>query len=190
LKKKLNVQTANAQKSNSSDQITPQYRHIKELASLKYEAEEKREQNLLQQASQMQTVFAFMTAALFMATAICIQYRGALSLKFFLVSISTITFFLLASLICASISQWRWKTGAFADIPKIKESILNNPEWEKTLVEYNRINQWIDLMATIQGEKARLNKRRVGLIIASMICFYCAVLTIIISFIIGIITLL
>ena len=57
----------NAQSGSDVDQISPQYRHIKELATLKYEAEEKREQGLIQQSSQMQTVFSFMTAALFMA---------------------------------------------------------------------------------------------------------------------------
>ncbi len=38
-------------------QITAQYQYIKELATLKYDAEEKREQNLIQQSSQMQTAF-------------------------------------------------------------------------------------------------------------------------------------
>ena len=57
----------------SDDQITPQFRHIKELAKLKYDAEEKREQNLIQQSSQMQTVFSFMTIGLFMATPMCVM---------------------------------------------------------------------------------------------------------------------
>lgn len=33
--------------SEPVDQVTPQFRHIKELAVLKYEAEEKREQSLI-----------------------------------------------------------------------------------------------------------------------------------------------
>lgn len=44
---------------NVEDKVTPQYQHIKELSQLKYEAEEKREQSLIQQASQMQTVFYY-----------------------------------------------------------------------------------------------------------------------------------
>lgn len=52
---------------NVEDKVTPQYQHIKELSQLKYETEEKREQSLIQQASQMQTVFSFITAAVFMA---------------------------------------------------------------------------------------------------------------------------
>ena len=57
---------------NVEDKVTPQYQHIKELSQLKYEAEEKREQSLIQQASQMQTVFSFITAAVFMAVPVCI----------------------------------------------------------------------------------------------------------------------
>lgn len=62
--------------------IISQFEYIKDLASVKYDAEEKREQNLIQQSSQMQTVFSFMTAAIFMAAPILIQYCEQLSIKF------------------------------------------------------------------------------------------------------------
>ena len=176
-----------AQSGSDVDLISPQYRHIKELATLKYEAEEKREQGLIQQSSQMQTVFSFMTAALFMAVPICIEHKGLLSLKFFLVSISLISVFLLLSLILASLSQWRWKTHTFPDVKVIKDSVLNDNEWQKMLIEHHRIDQWIELVGKIQSEKAKLNDRRVKYIIASMISFYCAVTTIAVSFIIAII---
>ena len=154
------------------DKITPQYRYIKELAQLKYDSEEKREQSLIQQSSQMQTVFSFITAAVFMAVPICMNYRGKISLKFFLLSISTITAFILASLVLASLAQWRYRTKTFPDIDILKQSVLDNPEWEKNLEEYNQINQWINLVAIVQKEKAKLNDRRVKLIMASMICFF------------------
>lgn len=168
------------------DKITPQYRHIKELSQLKYDAEEKREQNLIQQSSQMQTVFSFMTAAIFMAVPICIEYRGALSLEFFLISTSIIVLFLVGSLVLASIAQWRWKTKTFPDVTEIKANVINSPDWEKFTVEYNQIDQWIDIISRVQAEKARLNNRRVALIISSMICFYCSISSVVISFIIGI----
>lgn len=171
---------------NGADKVTPQYKHIKELSQLKYDAEEKREQSLIQQASQMQTVFSFVTAAVFMAVPVCIQYRGELSLKFFFLSISLITAFILFSLVLASIAQWRWKTKTFPDIDVIKKTVIENPEWEKFLCEYYRIDQWINLVAIVQKEKARLNDRRVKLIIASMICFFCSVITTVISFIVAV----
>lgn len=172
------------------DVITPQYKHIKELAYLKYEAEEKREQNLIQQSCQLQTAFSFMTAAIFMAVPICIEYRGVLSLKFFLISTSVIVAFLLASLLLASIAQWRWKTKAFPNIQSIKEAVINSKEWEKLCIEYHQIDQLVTLMGEVQAKKTELNDKRVKLIMASMICFYASVITIIVFFVIAIFILL
>lgn len=180
-------------KSNSdaeNDIITLQYRHIKELAQLKYEAEEKREQNLIQQSSQMQTAFSFMTAAVFMAVPICVEYRGVIELKFFLASVSSIITFLFFSLIFASVAQWRWKTETLPDIDVIKSSVIDSPEWEKSLIEHHRINQWVSLVGIVQQNKATLNTRRVYLIMASMVCFYISIASIVISFIVAIIKLL
>lgn len=171
---------------SNDDLITPQYRHIKELSALKYEAEEKREKNLIQQSSQMQTVFSFMTAAIFMAVPICIENRGPLSLNFFLVSISIIVLFLIASLVLASLAQWRWKTETFPDVFQIKDAILNSPDWKKITVESYQIDQWVDLIGKVQSKKAKINDRRVHLIMASMICFYCSIFSVIISFVIGV----
>lgn len=175
-----------ADETTEKDLITPQYRHIKELSKLKYDAEEKREQNLIQQSSQMQTAFSFVTVAVFMAIPICIEYRGLLNLMFFLVSVSIIVAFLIASLLLASIAQWRWKTRAFPDITDIKDNVLNSVEWEKLCIEYYQIDQWVNLIGTVQKEKARLNDKRVKLIITSMVCFYGAIAAIIICFIVGI----
>lgn len=185
-KRKSSNTSTKTDSESVDDLITTQYRYIKELSALKYESEEKREQNLIQQSSQMQTVFSFMTAAIFMAVPICIEYRGTLSLEFFLVSISIIVAFLIASLILASLAQWRWKTETFPDVIQIKDSVIDNPEWQKLTVEYNQISQWVDLIAKVQKEKAKLNGRRVWLIMASMICFYCSIFSVVISFIIGI----
>ena len=60
---------------------------IGEMAKVKYENEIRREESIIQQASQMQTAFSFITAALFMVAPIAIEYRGTvLSLSFFLVA--------------------------------------------------------------------------------------------------------
>lgn len=166
--------------------ITSQYRYIKELAWLKYESEEKREQNLIQQSSQMQTVFSFMTAAIFMAVPICIEFRASLSLEFFLASSSSVVSFLIVSLLLASIAQWRWKTTTFPDVNEIKDCIINNPDWEKLTIEYNQIDQWVNVIGKVQKQRATLNDRRVYLIMASMLCFYCSIFSVVISFVIGI----
>ena len=170
--------------------ISSQFHYIKELSLLKYDAEEKRELNLIQQSSQMQTAFSFMTAAVFMALPICIEYRGVLSLKFFLVSSSIISVFLIASLILASIAQWRWKLESLPDIAVLKDAILNNEEWVSLFIEHIQLAQFVDLISKVQDHKAHLNDRRVKLIMASMITFYLSVGSIIISFAIAIILIL
>lgn len=175
---------------SSEDVITLQYRHIKELSALKYDAEEKREQNLIQQSSQMQAVFSFVTAAIFMAVPICIEYRGdALSLDFFLFATSAIVLFLVVSLVLASLAQWRWKTETFPDVFEIKKSVVDSSEWQKLTIEYYQIAQWVDIVGKVQKKKAELNDRRVRLIMASMICFYCSIFTLAFSFVIGIVKL-
>lgn len=146
----------------------------------------KREQNLIQQSSQMQTAFSFMTAAVFAATAICIEYRGKLTLNFFLIAVSVVAFLLIVSLLLASLAQWRWKTEAFPDILDMKDTVVNDPEWEKLTIKYHQINQWIDLVGKVQKKKAKINDRRVKLIMASMICFYLSIGSIVISFFIGV----
>lgn len=186
MSKKIKLKAIGRAQNDESDAITSQFRHIKELSKLKYDAEERREQNLIQQSSQMQTVFSFMTAAIFMAAPICIEYRGTLSLEFFLLSISIVVIFLTASLVLASIAQWRWKTKALPDIATIKDEVINTPNWETLTIEYNQIDQWVNIIGEVQSEKAKLNDRRVKLIMASMICFYCSISSIVISFVIGI----
>ncbi len=167
--------------------VVAQYRYIKELAIMKYDTEERREQNLVQQSSQMQTAFSFMTAAIFMALPICIEYRGILSLKFFLVSTSFISIFLIASLIMASMAQWRWKTESLPDVNVIKESIINSTEWESLCAEHVQLAQYVELIGKVQTAKAKINDRRVILIMASMVCFYLSIVSIVISFIVAII---
>ena len=101
-------------------------------------------------------------------------------------ALSVIMIFLTASLVLASLAQWRWKTQTFPDVEEIKRSVLESSDWKKLTIEYYQINQWIDLVAKIQKEKARLNNKRVKLIMASMICLYCSIASILLSFIIAV----
>ena len=127
-----------------------------------------------------------MTAAVFAATAFCIESRGKLTLNFFLIAVSVVAFLLIVSLLLASLAQWRWKTEAFPDILDMKDTVVNDPEWEKLTIKYHQINQWIDLVGKVQKKKAKINDRRVKLIMASMICFYLSIGSIVISFFIGV----
>lgn len=111
---------------------------------------------------------------------------GKANLEFFLIAVSVVAFLLIVSLLLASLAQWRWKTEAFPDILDMKDTVVNDPEWEKLTIKYHQINQWIDLVGKVQKKKAKINNRRVKLIMASMIFFYLSIGSIVISFFIGV----
>ena len=188
--RKVRVSLKKDKQIEQDQMVVVQYRYIKELAIMKYETEERREQNLVQQSSQMQTAFSFMTAAIFMALPICVEYRGVLRLKFFFVSTSFVSAFLIASLITASLAQWRWKTESLPDVNVIKDSIVNSTEWESLCAEHIQLAQYVELIGKVQHIKAKINDRRVVLIMMSMICFYLSIVSIVISFVVAIITML
>ncbi len=163
-------------------EIASQYRYIKELADEKFASEERRETTLIQHSSQMQTAFSFITGAVFMAAPICIDNRGSMPLLFYLVSLSAIIACILLSLILASIAQWRWKTETFPDIDMIRNSVVESEDWEKLTEEQYQLIQHVDLLAKVQKAKARLNDRRVKLIMGSMVFFWISIVCVVISF--------
>lgn len=106
------------------EQAVNLYMYVKELGTLKYEAELRREDSLIQQSSHMQTAFSFMSAALFMAAPILIDNRGnQLSLDYFFAALSSIVFCLLVSLITASLAQRRVLKRTFMSIPEIEDFV-------------------------------------------------------------------
>ena len=169
--------------SKEKEQVRAQYAYIKQLADRTYEAELQKESNLIQQSSQMQTAFSFITGAVFMAVPICIEYRGTISLAFYMWTVSAITVCILISLVLATAAQWRWKTETFPDIDVLKASVLDSDDWETLSTETGQLAQEIDLLSKVQKEKARLNDRRVKLIMESMIFFWISIACILISFI-------
>ena len=84
---------------------------IEQLVKAKYEEEVKREESLIAQSSNMQTVFSISSAALFMLlpTIIDAQYRGNLNLNVIYFFVSIIAIFLISSLFFATIVQNRRK---------------------------------------------------------------------------------
>lgn len=80
---------------------------------------------------------------------------GKVDFEFFLIAVSIVTVLLIVSLLLASIAQWRWKTEAFPDIQDIKDTVVNDPEWEKLTIKYHQINQWIDMVGKVQKKKRK-----------------------------------
>ena len=101
------------------DYSSAQYRQILRISQMTMDNELRREDSLLIQASHMQTAFAFTTAAIFTVLPVCIEYKGALPYVFFYVWIAIIISFMLASLVCASMAQWRFNTKTYESVENI-----------------------------------------------------------------------
>lgn len=170
---------------NEEEKKTIKYRYIKELANVKFQMEETREQNLIKQSSQMQTSFSFITAAILMATPMCIEHIPQLSKVYFCTCILIVMTFLLASLISASFAQWRYKTVFLVNVEDIREFILNSKDLEKLYHQYNQDKQFVDLLAKTEKNKCVLNDKRAICIRHSMRFFYLAVLSIVLCVIVG-----
>ena len=162
------------------------YKYVLELSKLIYENELRYEDSVIKQSSQMQTAFSFVNAALFAITPILLTYANdKLSKEFFLLAISSISFFLLLSLATATLAQWRLLTTSFPNISTLEDSISN--DWERNLNEATRIKQHVDMLTKIQESKAHNNKLKVRFIITSMSLFLTALSLVVFWFIVGII---
>lgn len=155
----------------NSDELEEQavnlYMYVKELGTLKYEAELRREDSLIQQSSHMQTAFSFMSAALFMAAPILIDNRGnQLSLNFFFAAFSSIVFFLLASLVAASHAQRRVLRRTFMSIPDIEAFVSST--YKQTLRRSAQLKQWVQVVGDVQIGLQKVNEKRVKFIRISM----------------------
>lgn len=167
------VAQTDEQKIKQEQQAVALYKHVKELGQLKYESELRREDSLIQQSSHMQTAFSFMTAAVFMALPIAIEYRGNLSLDFFFVSASSIVFFLLLSLVLASLAQRRVKREALESVENLEKFVSDN--WKQTLMESQQLKQWVNVIAKVQKSIAKANDERVIEIRLSMLSFFISI---------------
>lgn len=161
------------QNSQQDIQAEILYAHVKELSQMKYESELRREDSLIQQSSNMQTAFSFSTAALFMIAPITIEYRGNLSINFFLIVFSSITASLLLSLLFASFAQKRHLNTTFPDVVVIEKEVSDN--FGVLITKAQQYKQWVDLIGKVQKSKSEINDKRVSWIRWSMWLFYLAI---------------
>lgn len=101
---------------------------IKEYAAFAYNEEVKREESIKIQASNMQSAFSFVVAALAMIAPVVIDNRGILSLSYLLIVFSSIFLALATSLLFATLSLKLMKNNFFAPILEQKDYIEENYE--------------------------------------------------------------
>ena len=147
--------------------------HIRQIAQTIYEAELRREDSLIQQSTQMQIGFSFTSAALFMVAAIAVEYKYPLTYGFLLLTFSTITALLLASLILATMVQKREKRNDFVSIKETSDFIQRHYETIKS--DAAKDLQYVALIEKVQSEVKRTNDNKVVLIQWSMRLFYISI---------------
>jgi len=155
----------------------------KSMTKIGYDSEVRREDSLIQQASQMQAAFSFTTAALFMATPVMFEYRGILSFCYIYVVVSSITAVLLFSLFAATMAQNRMNRAVFSNGKSIIKYIEENEESFKD--ESSRNKYTAELYAEIEESLIKTNDERVFWIQWSMRAFYTAIAGSILWFVIA-----
>ena len=157
------------------------------MAQTIFSHELRREDAIIQQASQMQTAFSFVTAALFMVLPVVVENRGCLSYGFIIGAFASITFIMTLSLVFASIAQRRKKIKDYPNISSLHEYIIKNYVFFKT--EAQRQKYIVDSLSVIQESYRKRTEERGLFISLSFLCFYFALLACLIWFVIALIIL-
>lgn len=159
------------------------YGYMADFARLIYENEERREDSLIQQASNMQTAFSFVIAAIFMVAAIVVDNRGVLSLEYLLLVFSCITATLIFSLFSATMAQNRTRRDDFPKVTIIKQKITD--EYENFITPAQRSKYLVDTYEKMHTSYANSNNDRRNWVVISMWSFYISLLQCIIWFVIS-----
>ena len=147
--------------------------NVLELSKHSYELEEKREQSLINQSSQMATVFSFISVVILMLFPVIVDVFPNVPLGPLTILVSIILGLLILSLFLALLVQWRFPYQA---LPAPKE-ILNHELSEKNIDMFNTPEQrnkaYVETLDKAWQSKRILNNRRVSFIKTSMVmCFF------------------
>lgn len=152
-----------------------------------YASEERRENSLIHQATNMQTAFSFVSAAVFMVAPIVLENRGKVPLGFFLVAFSIISVFLLLCLVCATLAQWRFKRKSFPEAKDLQD--LVESEIENFQTKAQREKYMANTYKELHQGMAKSNNKRVILIKISMCLFFLALIASVILYIVSLVIL-
>lgn len=164
------------------------YEYIVDFDKEIYENEEHREDSLIQQATNMQTAFSFVTAAIFMVAPIVLEYRGNLSIEFFLVVFASISATLIGSLFCATKAQKRYQRNSFPMADLLQKKVES--EYQCFITPAQRSKYLAKTYSQLHKSLASINEKRVKWINYSMILFFCSLGLCVFWFVVTIIKLL
>ena len=159
-------------------------RNVIEFGKYSFELEEKREQSLLNQSSQMITAFSVFSAVLFMGVLpVVIAVHTNLTSRIMFCAI-IVLLLLIISLVLALLAQWRYGYDNMESIDVFYDEVKRKSDNYQIQEQFNE--QWKIQLSQIHRSKRTLNNRRANLIKASMIVFFVAVGAVI-SSVIGIV---
>lgn len=146
--------------------------NVLELSKHSYELEEKREQSLISQSSQMATVFSFISAVILMLFPVIVDVFPTVPLGPLTILVSIILGLLILSLFLALLVQWRFPYQALPSPKTILDHELSNKNIDMFNTPEQRNKAYVETLDNSWQSKCALNNRRVRFIKASMImCF-------------------
>ena len=177
MKRKTNTVIIIKQKTNNNSYSEEKlqrecFSYLADLTKMIYEDEERRENSLIQQATNMQAAFSFVIVAVIMVIDVLIEYRGTLPLKFLLVVFFTIIGCLIISLFAATMAQNRVKRTDFPKIENLEKDIIEG--YENFITEAQRQKYLFLLFKDIRESYSQVNDKRCKWVRFSMYSFYAA----------------
>ena len=159
------------------------YSYICEYAKMTYEYELRRYDSIMQQASNMQTAFSFITAVLFMVAPLLLDNCSYLPGWFYFVVFSVIAIIMFVSLFAATMAQNRRRAKAFEDAALFRAKVEN--EYQSFITQAQRQQYLAKYYEKIQKDLFRRNEDAIEWLQLSMHLFYAALISICLSYVIG-----
>lgn len=177
-----------AMNDTDNDIVSIPYEYIVDFDKEIYKNEERREDSLMQQAANMQMVFSFVSAAVFMITPTIFEYRGVLSVEFIILVISSISGSLIGSLFCATKAQKRYQRRLFPSADAFQKQV--ECEYFNFASESQKNKYLVEIYSEVHQSLATTNEKRVKWISFSMNFFFLSLGLCIFWFVVALIKLL
>lgn len=141
------------------------------LVRLKYEDELRRESSLIQQATQIQVVFSFAIAFLYTALPVVLDELNPKWDRLAYAVSGTTSLFLLSSLGCATLAQWRYKMKTFPSFDDIKNELFESDTSKQLYVRSAQEQKLGKTLEQITESLEFTNNKRLRFILIAKILF-------------------
>jgi hypothetical protein len=155
--------------------------NVLELSKHSYELEEKREQSLINQSSQMATVFSFISAVILMLFPVIVDIFPNVPIRKLTILGSIILGLLILSLFLALLVQWRFQYQSLPAPKVILEHELSEENIDMFNTPQQRNKAYVETLEKAWQSKRSLNNRRVCFIKISMLMCFAALVLLLLS---------